>query len=402
MKILQVHNYHAGRGGLEVIFDYTTRLLREHGHQVTELTRDSGNLRSPLVKLGAMGSGFYSPDAGREANDLIKKHRPEVAYIHNLYPMLSTSVLDVCRAAGVPTVMNVQDYKLTCPMGQHLRNGEICTKCLHGSVMWSAVHACKGGRLTSVAYALTHGFSRMRHAYHHGIDLFATPAQFTKNHLASAGYDPDRIELLPNMCDLPSDEPSDGNGEYAAFVGRISPEKGISVLIEAARQSGIPTKIAGKGDIPNLRDSLPPNVQFVGPISREALPAFYRNARFLVVPSIWYEVYAIVQLEAMTMGIPVIGSNIGGIPEVFENERSGLLVPPGDSKALAATMRRLWDDPALCVRMGKTARASALKRFTPDVYYGRLMEIFDRAISDRRPADEHSNENLTPDLERVI
>jgi glycosyltransferase involved in cell wall biosynthesis len=402
MKILHVHNYHKGRGGMEVIYDYTTRLLRDRGDTVIELSRDSADLKSPIDKLTAMATGVYSPAAGREARAVIAKHKPDLAYVHNLYPMLSTSVLDACREAGVPTVMDIQDYKLTCPMGQHLRDGQICEKCKTGSVAWSAIHACKGGHVTSAAYAIAHGITRMRRAYHHGIDLFITPSQFTANYLISAGYDRDRIAIVPNMCDLPNAEPSTGAGEYAAFVGRISPEKGISVLVEAARSTGIPTRIAGRGEVPGLKESAPGNVQFVGAVSREALPDFYRRAKFLVVPSIWNEVYAIVLLEAMTMGIPVIGSKIGGMQEVFEHDISGIAVPPGDATALAAAMQQLWNDPELCIRMGKAARIRALQEFTHDVYYSRLKSVFERVIQQHRKENTITIGNTTPGVEGAV
>jgi glycosyltransferase involved in cell wall biosynthesis len=371
---------------MEVIYEYTTRLLRERGDEVIELSRDSAELKSPLDKLGAMVTGIYSPAAGRETRALIEKHRPDLAYIHNLYPMLSTSVLDACRDANLPIAMNIQDYKMTCPMGQHLRDGKLCTKCQTGSVAWSAVHACKGGRLTSAAYAVAHGITRLRQPYHRSIDLFITPSKFTANYLISAGFDADKIEIVPNMCDLSPDHPASAPGTYAAYVGRVSPEKGIEVLVEAARLTGIETRIAGKGEIPGLRESAPANVKFVGPLSREALPDFYRNARFLVVPSIWNEVYAIVLLEAMTLGVPVIGSKIGGMQEVFEHERSGLAVTPGDPQALANAMRRLWDDPVLCSEMGRSGRLRAMQQFSPDVFYDRLKSAFERAIRLRKPA----------------
>lgn len=402
MKLLHVHNYHLGRGGLEVIYDYTTRLFRDRGDEVIELTRDSADLRSPLAKLGALASGVYSSAAGNQAREIIAKHQPDVAYIHNLYPMLSTSVLDACREAGVPTVLDVQDYKLTCPMGQHLRDGKICTKCLTGSVAWSAVHACKGGTVTSTAYAVTHGITRLRGAYHRGIDRFVTPARFTANHLVNAGYDRSRIEVVPNMCDLPGENPSTGGGQYAAYVGRISPEKGIPILIEAARRNGIATRIAGRRDVPGLKESAPANVQFVGPVSRESLPDFYRGARFLVVPSIWYEVYPVVVTEAMTLGIPVIASDTGGLPEMFEHNRSGLLVPPNDPDALASVMRQLWDNPELCSQMGEAARSHAIQNFTPTIYYNRLKAAFERAIHDGRRAGIESSDCPSLDLEGAV
>jgi glycosyltransferase involved in cell wall biosynthesis len=375
MRILHIHSYHVGRGGLEVIFESTTRLFRDHGHEVIELSRDNAELNSPLAKLTVLGSSIYSLSSKRRAWDLIETHSPDIAYFHNLYPTLSTSVLDACREAGVPVVMDVQDYKLTCPMGQHIRNGKICMKCFDGSTIWSAVHGCKGGRLTSAAYALSHGITRLRHAYEKGVDLFLTPTRFVADHLVRAGFESSRIEIVGNMCGLAASE-HDGAGEYAAFVGRLSPEKGVDVLVEAARLSGIATRIAGKGVMPAVQT--PQNVRFVGPISREALNEFYAKARFLVVPSVWYEAGALVAIEAMYHGIPVIASRMGGIPEVVEDGVSGLLVPAGDANALAEAMKRLWDDEALCRRLGRAGRDGAVKSCSPEAYYGRLLDAFGR------------------------
>lgn len=397
MNILQVHNYHAGRGGMEVIFDYTSRVLRDHDHTVIELTRDSSALTSPRVMLGAFARSVYSVATYRETRRLIDAHRLQLAFIHNLYPMLSTSVLDACRDAEIPVVMNIQDYKLTCPMGRHLRGGKNCTKCMDGSVAWSAIHACKGGRVASAAYAVSHGITRARRAYQRGVALFVTPTQFSADYLVRAGFDRDTIAIVPSMCDLPVASPADGKGAYAAFVGRISPEKGVDVLIEAARLTGIPTRIAGTGDLGHA--SFPENVQLVGGVGREALPDFYRNARFLVVPSIWNEVFGVVVVEAMMMGIPVIASAIGGLGLVFKHEQGGLLVRAGDVGELSAAMRRLWNDADECRRQGHLARDYAQRHFTPQAYYQNLMAAFERALQRRcdRVGSSHADTQFAGD-----
>jgi glycosyltransferase involved in cell wall biosynthesis len=212
--------------------------------------------------------------------------------------------------------------------------------------------------------------------------LFVTPARFTADYLVRAGYDRSRIVVIPNMSDLPPALSVKGDGEYAAFVGRISPEKGLNVLIDAARICNIPVRIAGGGTMAN-RDKLPENVRFVGSLSREALPEFYRGARFVVIPSIWQEVFSVVTVEAMGMGIPVIASKTGGLAEVFEHERSGIYVPSGDAEALAGAMRRLWDDPAACRRMGEAARQEAIERYSPEAFLERLTAAFERVLNQR-------------------
>jgi glycosyltransferase involved in cell wall biosynthesis len=131
------------------------------------------------------------------------------------------------------------------------------------------------------------------------------------------------------------------------------------------------------------RDKLPENVRFVGSLSREALPEFYRGARFVVIPSIWQEVFSVVTVEAMGMGIPVIASKTGGLAEVFEHERSGIYVPSGDAEALAGAMRRLWDDPAACRRMGEAARQEAIERYSPEAFLERLTAAFERVLNQR-------------------
>lgn len=387
MRIVNVHNRHAGPGGMEVLFESITKLLRSHGDEVIVVEKDNKDIHGIAGKLAAFGSMVYSPSAKKAMRSLIRAESPDVVHVHNLYPQLSPSILDACREENVPVVMSVQDYKLTCPTAQHLRDGKVCEKCVGGHEQWCAIHNCRGSRAMSVAYAIRNAAARVSGKIHNGVDAYLCCSNFVADQIAKGGYPVDRIHTLYNFADLPDAPPRAGAGDYVAYVGRISPEKGLDVLIGAARSNGLNVKIAGDPTpMPELQRDLPSNVEFVGPLKREAIPAFLSNARMLVVPSIWFEAFGIVCAEAMAYRLPVIASAMGGLPEVVDHGVTGLCVEPNDSAKLAEAIASIWNDPARAAAMGEAGRVKALREYTPEVYYRRLTTAY-RAVmrTDEQP-----------------
>lgn len=387
MRVVNVHNRHAGAGGMEVLFESITRLLRAHREEVIVVEKDNSDIRGLAGKLAAFGSMVYSPSAKREMLKVLREHAPDVVHVHNIYPQLSPSILDACRDAGVPIVMSVQDYKLTCPTAQHLRKGKVCEKCLGGREYWCAVHNCRGSRPMSVAYAIRNAAARLSGKVHDAVDAYLCCSNFVADQIAKGGYPLDRIQTLYNFADLPDAPPKIGPGDYVAYVGRISPEKGLDILVAAARICGFPVKIAGDpASMPELRDSLPSNVELVGSLSRDQIPAFLGGARMLVVPSIWFEAFGIVCAEAMAYRLPVIASAMGGLPEVVDHGVTGLCVPPSEPGPLADAITTLWNDPVRAAGMGEAGRAKAMQEYTPQVYYRRLMSAYRAVIGAQAPA----------------
>ena len=381
MRVVNVHNRHAGPGGMEVLFESITKLLRSRGDEVIVVERDNKNIHGLAGKLSSFGSMIYSPSAKREMTKLLRDERPDVVHAHNLYPQLSPSILDACREEGVPVVMSVQDYKLTCPTAQHLRNGKPCEKCLGGHEQWCAIHNCRGSRAMSVAYAIRNASARVSEKIHDGVDAYLCCSKFVADLITRGGYPAERIHVLPNFADLPESSPKTSPGEYIAYVGRISPEKGIDVLIDAARVNGLPVKIAGDPSaMPELQNNLPPNVEFVGSLRRDQIPNFLGNARMLAVPSVWYEAFGIVCAEAMAYRLPVVASRMGGLPEVVDDGEIGLCVEAGNPTAWAEAMASLWNDPTRALAMGEAGRAKALREYSPTVYYERLTAAY-RAVA---------------------
>ncbi len=390
MRIVNVHNRHAGPGGMEVLFESITRLLRSRGDEVIVVEKDNKDIHGLPGRLAAFGSMVYSPSAKRAMKELLREHAPDVVHVHNLYPQLSPSILDACREVDVPVVMSVQDYKLTCPTAQHLRDGKVCEKCVGGHEQWCAIHNCRGSRPMSVAYAIRNAAARVSGKIHHGVDAYLCCSNFVADQVAKGGFPVDRIRTLYNFADLPDAPPRNTAGDYVAYVGRISPEKGLAVLIAAARISGLPVKIAGDpSPMPELQHSLPANVEFVGALRREQIPAFLGNARMLAVPSIWFEAFGIVCAEAMAYRLPVIASAMGGLPEVVDHNLTGLCVPPNDPAKLAEAITSVWNDPSRAASMGEAGRTKALREYTPDVYYRRLTAAYRSVLQSKLATDQN-------------
>ncbi len=386
MKVLQVHNRYRFRGGEDAVFENTIALLRDHGVTVAALDKTSDDIGgSMLRKMLAVASGVYSPKAARAMTALLERERPDVVHSHNLFPLLSPSVLVACRRAGVPVVMTVHNYRLSCPIGVHFRDGAVCEECRGGHEFRCLANNCRGSLQESGAYALRGWVSNRLGLFRRNVTRFVAISAFLKEFLVTDGLPAESIDVVHNAIAMPATAADAGTGQYAAFCGRLSAEKGIPVLIEAARQHpDIPVRIAGTGEMQAaLAKDLPANVSFVGMLDKEGLAAFYRNARCQVVPSVWHETFGLVAAEAMAHGIPVVASRMGGLQGLFEVGVSGLLFTPGDAGDLGAKLRLLWEAPARAHALGQAARRHAEKEFDAPVHVARLMQVYEKALAGR-------------------
>jgi glycosyltransferase involved in cell wall biosynthesis len=377
MRIIQAHNFRRQGGGDAVVFERTCALLRANGHEVLALTRDSRKVAlTPRGKLGLAAGSLWSPGAARELEAAVQEFRPDVLHAHNLYPLLSPSILSRARRRGVPVILHCHNFRLTCPTELHLRRGQACFKCRAGGVWWSLVHRCRGGWLESGAYALQNAAARLGGIGNGLVDLHLAPSSFMRDWLEKSGIPSRKLALLFNPV-FPPEIPADpSTGAYAAFVGRFSPEKGPETLLAAAGRTGIPVHIAGwvpPGTV------LGPRVVDRGFLRGKKLDRFLRGARFLVVPSIWGEPFGLAAAEAMSYGLPVIASRTGALSEVVEAGLTGLLFSPGDADELADRMVYLWRRPELGARLGAAGRDKAVREYGPEAYYQGLMQIYARA-----------------------
>jgi len=386
MRILYAHNDYGIWTGEEASAEAIAKLLSDHGHEVFWFRRSSHKLwlrGSFFRKATAFGTGIHNPIAARDIALMLDKIKPDIVQVQNLYPLLSPSIFGPIRERNIPTVMRCPNYRLFCPNGLYFSRGNVCERCTTvGRELWCVIKNCGGNVFKSTGYALRNAWARMNRSIPKSVDVFIVQTQFQKAIFVKHGIQPDRIEILPGIAP-PIDISSNGHvGDLVLFVGRPSIEKGIGTLLEAAQTTPkVLFSIAGACPTSGRYiSSSPNNVRWLGFLKGEALFDLYRSARFVVAPSNCYEGFPNVIATAMMMGKPVISSKIGGIPEIVDDGVTGLLCEPSNAKDLAEKIQYLWDRPQLCKQMGQAGREKALREYSPEKCYERLIAIYQKAI----------------------
>ena len=519
MKILIVHNAYGRISGEEVVIDNLAVLLAERGLIVQRFSRSSAEIETTMLgKIPAFFSGIHNPFSRREFGRFLRETRPDVVHIHNLYPLISPSILPECTAQGIPVVMTVHNFRLVCPNGLLLSHDEICHRCLGGREYWCVLRNCEKSIFKSTGYALRTASARILRRYLDNVSHFICLSEFQKNILVRAGLPANLISVMANPlsfavqasgqeqktstqvhtksnchsrpafagsysggnlrnnagsptgpfgddkrcgpfgddkgvdprqehsgmtngvehsemtdgvehsgmtesrkispygrndmtnnCDTigagmtvegrvnqidsvhhPSIPPRKGgknaDGHYVAYVGRLSPEKDILTFIEAARRLGdLQFKFAGSYHrMPEVIKQKPDNCEFLGQLDAEDLARFYYDARMVVFATRCYEGFPTVLLEAMSHGLPVVCSRIGGLPEIVEDGKTGLLYEPGNAGELADSIQTLWQDTDLCRKLGEAGKRKMQEDYAADRLLDRLMGIYEKVIKEKR------------------
>ena len=387
MRVLVVHNEYGGFSGEEAGVERQAELLREHGHEIVFFRRRSADINDLFLgRARAFFSGIYSFSSKKVMQGLLREYRPDIVHIHNLFPLISPSVLGVCRKAGVPVVMTVHNYRLVCPNGLHMSKGryEICEKCCGGREYWCIIRNCEQSYAKSLGYALRGYVARRLGFFKKNVTVFECLTEFQRNRLITEGHPMESLQVVPNM--YPMDAEILGSlpdlGHFAAYVGRISPEKGVELLLSAAEQlPSTPFRLAGNYNaMPHLVRRASRNVSFLGNLNKQVLSRFYAESRFVILCSTWFEGFPMTIVEAMVHARAVIAPRIGGLPEIVADGITGLLFEPGDAEDLAEKIQYLWDRPDLCRQMGQAGQEKACREYSPEKHYDRLMAVYKKAI----------------------
>lgn len=385
MKVLLAHCRYrsASPSGEDVAFRNEGRMLEDAGVEVVrfELENDGIDVSTAWKRADVALSAVWSRGRRREISELVRRVRPDVAHFHNTFPGISPSGYAACREQGVPVVQTVHNYRFFCPNGLLLREGRPCEECL-GRLPWRAVarRCYRGSALATGAQCLAIARNRIARTWSRAVDRYIALSGFAAGRLAAGGLPPCRISVKPNV--LSSDPlPGTGDGGFAIFVGRLSEEKGIGLLLEAWRElRDIPLEVVGDGPLRGemeafaRRERLP--VRFAGMVPHaEAVRRIGRSA-LLVLPSICYEGFPMTVLEAYARGTPVVATGAGSLDELVEDGLTGAKFPRGDADALAGTIRTAWSDPSKRERMRRGARVRFEERYAARVNLRRLLEIY--------------------------
>ena len=389
MRVLHVHNFYQLPGGEDQCFATTGAMLQDFGHSVIRFTMHN-DMVSEVGKMAAAKLTVWNGSAGRQLRHLIRSTRPAVAHFENTFPLISPSAYYACHAEGVPVVQTLHNFRLVCPSAIFYRNGGVCEKCLGKNVAWpSILHRCyRNSRLGSAVVAAMLAVHRAAGTWAEQVDAYIALNGFARAKFIEAGLDGNRIHVSPNfLSSLP--DPGDGAGGYALFAGRLTPEKGIRTLLAAWEElrSDLPLRILGDGpEAGHVAEAAArhPGIEWLGWRPVEEVLEFVGSAKFIILPSAWYEVFNRILLEGFAKGTPIIASRLGSMAANIEHQRTGLLFAPNDPTDLVRQVRWLLGSPDSYARMRLAARQEFETHYTAKISHDRLMRIYAAAREQMR------------------
>ena len=366
LTVLVAHNRYQIAGGEDTAMQSEVDLLRAAGHRVVECVVSNTDIRSVPDKIRTALRVRDNPDGARRISHAIANARPDVLHVHNFFPLFSPSIYRSAREAGVAVVQTLHNYRTLCAGGLLMRDGKPCHKCLDGSPYWGTVHRCyRSSALASLPLSSMIAHHRTRGTWQTDVDCYLVLSEFARGIFGSAGFPADRMIVKPNTVDDPG-EPDWADRAGIVYAGRLSQEKGVHHLIEAAHLTDMEISVIGDGPLgEELRAAAPPNVRFHGALPRSEVRGAIARARALVLPSVCYEGFPMTLAEAYAAGTPVIASDLGALRELVEDGGTGYRVEPADAAGLAAAMARFRDQETTTL-LGQKARKAYTSRYAPD------------------------------------
>lgn len=394
MKVLLVHNWYRQPGGEDEVFQRERDLLRSGGHEVLEFTRRSseiieGGLRS---KVGLGLRTLWASDTQQELRTILQTERPELVHFHNTFPLISPGAYYACQNEGIPVVQSLHNARLICPAATLYREGSACQECLGRVLPWPGIiHGCyHGSHLQTAVVAGMLAAHQVLGTWREQVDAYIVFTESYRQKFSEAGLQREKIFVKPHF--LGSDPGAKQHmGDYALFVGRLAPEKGVRTLLKAfvSLKNSIPLHLVGEGP---LRAELEMhknqerlwNVSFHGWLPAGRTLEIMKGARFLIFPSEISETFGLTVIEAFGCGLPVIASQLGPTAEVVAERKTGLHFAPGDSIDLASKALWAWTHGEQMEAMGRAARAEYESKYTAEKNYQLLMEIYEEVLNRKK------------------
>jgi glycosyltransferase involved in cell wall biosynthesis len=379
LKIISVHNRYVQPGGEDQVFESEARLLREFGHEVTQIEEQTVYPDGIFKKLSVAMDCIWSRRWYAEFRQKLRQLRPDVVHVHNFFPLISPSIYYACRREGVPVVQTLHNYRLLCSNAEFYRDGKVCEECLHHGPGRGIRYGCyQGSKLGTAALSSMVAVHRRMRTWSTTVDCYVALTEFAREKMIEGGLPAERIRVKPNFVlpdpgskwADPAKKQEQESAGYAIFVGRLVRAKGVRSLLKAWENTPqIALKIAGDGPCRDeiesaLKTGKLPAVAYLGRLSRPDTLAAMKGARFLVFPSEWYEGFPVTIAEAFACGIPVICSRLGSMQEIVADGRTGLHFEAGNASELAEKVEWAWQHPQEMDRMGRNAREEFEKKYT--------------------------------------
>jgi glycosyltransferase involved in cell wall biosynthesis len=399
-KLLSVNSYHYRRGGADVVYFEHDALFREIGwdtaffamHHPLNIPSEwaeyfvdelqYGHAYSLPQKVGMAAKIIYSQEARDKLRKLLSRFRPDVAHAHNLYHHISPSVLPLLREEGIPVVLTAHDLKLCCPSHQMLNHLGLCERCKGGNFLHAVRLRCVHGSLSvSALVALESALHRWSAIYRRNLNRIVVPSLFYKRKFEEWGWSSEQVTFIPNFVTIQKLAPVPEPGHYFLYFGRLSIEKGLGTLLNAFRHIDARLVVAGDGELGSEVEAAAAEtrgrISWLGRRSGDDLLDVVARARAVIVPSEWYENAPMSILESYALGKPVIGADIGGIPELVKEGETGLLFPAGSIAGLESAIERMRNlSDGAVAEMGHSARHFVTEHFTAELYRERMLNLY--------------------------
>lgn len=398
MKVLLIHNYYGSEApsGENAVYETERNLLRGRGYEVIEWTRHSDAVRGSGI--GAIRGGASVPwnvFSYREIRKLIQNEAPDVMHVHNSFPLISPAVFHAAKGTDTATVLTLHNYRLFCAAAIPMRDGSPCTECLdQKSIAPALKYGCyRQSRLATVPLAMSIALHRRIKTWERHVDAFIALTEFQRDLVVEAGLPSETVHVKAHFYELPPEPVAWSERENkCVFIGRLSEEKGVHVLIDAWKYWGHDApwlEIIGDGPDRSVLEAkvseyaLEDKVHFLGQLPFKEAQKVLGIARVLILPSLCFEGFPMVIREAFALGVPVAASRLGSMP-CLVGSANGWLFEAGDADALVSVIQSDWEDEDLLASKAKAARKEFEDKYTSEASYQRLMEVYREAMDNRK------------------
>ena len=389
MKVLIIHTYYLQSGGEDRVFLEESELLKKHGHEIVHYARSNKEIEkfSFFKKFRFIcREALWNRKVYEEIRKIVRKERPNVAHVHNIFYVMSPSVYDALKDEGVPVVQTIHNFRFFAPCAILFRNGKTCERCLKKQSWLSILYGCwRYSRLSTFFLNRILAHHQRKRTFLDKIDLYIALTAFAKRKLTEAGLSPEKIAVKPNF--VFSSVPVDTRKKtiFALYAGRLVEGKGILTILDAWQGlPGIPLVIIGDGPLKDKvkaiidgNDLL--HVRYLGWKNKEETQSLMDQAQTLVIPSLWYENFPMAIVESFSRKLPVIGSRIGSMNEIIEHRKTGLLFEPGNVHDLRTQVLWAWQNPKQMEEMGENAYRCYCENYDAERNYNILIKIYERA-----------------------
>ena len=389
MKLLLVHNSYQQAGGEDTVFELEAAMLQKAGHEVFTYQRSN----SEILKMGMLGKlvvptkMIWAWDTAKAMRALLTKIRPDLVHFHNTFMLISPAAYFTCKNMGIPVVQSLHNPRLLCPASSFFRQGNACSECIGKTISWPGImHGCyRDSRVQTAVVAAMVTAHRLLGTWENQVDRYIVFTEFYKEKFIQGGLPPEKISIKPHFVHPDPGPRNNSQGEYALFVGRLDPEKGVRTLLRAWKSlTDIPLKIRGDGQLLNeVNDHIKlggKSVEVIERLSEEDLFKLFKGASFLIWPSEgYYECFGLVAIQAFACALPVIASRTGVMTEIVKEGITGLHFTVGDHADLAEKVRWAWKNRLSMIEMGLRGRVEFKEKYTEEINYRELLRIYEIA-----------------------